>query len=495
MRRLKPFLKIFKATPLVMLLLVVCITLSTGCKGIDTQGLSPDPEPSGSTGDEQQLFADTFRIDIQSIDITFDYYPGNSHVEAQAIVVFRMRPGQDRPIIHFDPALRGETNVLLNLNGETLDFNNTNDVQILDIEDTTQDAIQFQRQLAANIDHTLEMSYGLDLPVQYPRFSSEVSDLYGDGNEELFPTINVPHELAHHRITFRVHSQQPFRCIGSGRVEPIAGGNIQEWRLDTEREVASYTVMFVIMPEADTLYQERTIDGVNVRIMAYQGGALIDDAFNQLEPWLPELRQNIGPFPMPRGISIFLTSYGGGMEYFGGTITSLWALNHEVFHMYYGCSTVANTYRDSWWDEAINEWYENSAYPGFQPIPGDFHSNIVSGRSPIGVGWDFRAYDEGSRIMQAVALELGDRDTMIGFLRYIQQNYAFSPFNTQQFLDYLEEYSGIDMRTQFNNWLYEGIQTSSSTETTAGSPAIQKHKVDMTPPLSILKKYSRNHSN
>lgn len=46
-----------------------------------------------------------------------------------------------------------------------------------------------------------------------------------------------------------------------------------------------------------------------------------------------------------------------GMEYFGGTISGLGPLLHEVFHMYFGCSLVANTYRDSWWDEAINMWY------------------------------------------------------------------------------------------------------------------------------------------
>ena len=68
---------------------------------------------------------------------------------------------------------------------------------------------------------------------------------------------------------------------------------------------------------------------------------------------------------MPRGLSVVLTQGGGGMEYYGATITSLRALRHEVFHMYYGCSTVATTYRDSWWDEAINMWYELSADPSF----------------------------------------------------------------------------------------------------------------------------------
>jgi aminopeptidase N len=443
---------------------------------------------------ENYLLDSVFRIDISTIAVTFDYMPEDHYVDCHAKVEFTMRSGQRRPVIHLAPAIRDDAGTVssIQLNNETLNLSDESDVRIISVDESTQQALEFQRDLGTNtnIVHTLEFFYQLTLPGLYPRFSTEVTDLEGRGNEERFPTINTPHELARHILTFRVHSNTPFRCIGSGFVEKT-DSNVQEWTLDTEREVASYTVMFVLLPEQDTNFEERNLNGVDVRFMAFVGGASIDSAFNMLEPWLLELDANLGPFPMPRGLSVFLTSSGGGMEYYGGTITSLYALLHEVFHMYYGCSTVNKTYRDSWMDEAINEWYEHSVDPTFYPMSDAYGSNIVSGRSPVGVGFDPRAYNEGAHIMEAVARELGGRNEMIAFLRYLHTNYSFSPFTTLDFLDYLEDYSGVDMTGRFLNWLYQGEQTGNAARTlSSSSHLMHKQKVDMTPPQSLLQKYS-----
>ena len=94
--------------------------------------------------------------------------------------------------------------------------------------------------------------------------------------------------------------------------------------------------------------------------------------------------------------------------------------------------------------------------------------------------------------MQAVAKELGGRDQMIDFLRYLYQNYAFSPFTTMDFVDYLRDYSGIDMRQRFLNWLYSD-EDSGTPDAAATYSIIQKHKVFMKPPEAILKKYRQKH--
>ncbi len=463
------------------------IFLSTAGRNTQGQDFQKDRAfrfRSGRAAD--QLMDSMYRIDIKDIMVIFDYYPDSHYVDASARVEFFMRPGESRPVIHFDPAIRHNTVSALSINGEQLNVSSTADVRILEYTDTTQDALEFQRDLATGVLHRLEISYRLPLSELYPRFSTEVNDLEGRGNEEIFPTINAPHELARHRLTFRVHGSRAFRCIGSGHVLKTGDGP-QEWVLDTEREVASYTLMFVLVPEDDTVLEERNIAGVDVRVLAFAGGASVSEAFARLDPWLTELQANLGPFPMPRGISLFLVSSGGGMEYFGGTITSLWAMEHEVFHMYYGCSAVMSTYRDSWMDEAINMWYSYSRDPSFPPINSDYRSNIVSGRSPVAVGFDRRAYDEGARMMEAVARELGGRAAMIGFLRYVNQLKQFMPFTTWDFLNFLEDYSGLDMRDRFNNWLFLG------TETPIVDGWTSRHTLqssDLAPPGPVLQKYN-----
>jgi hypothetical protein len=437
------------------LLIAFLIPAFLGFASIQAE-LSDGDEEASVYSELDQILAETFRIDIKEIFVTFDYYPDDYYAQGQAYLTFYMRPGQTVPLIHFDPALRYDSIIEIKLNGEMLNFYNSADIQEIVFEGSTQKAIEFQRSLPEGIEHTLEMTYSLFLPPEYPRFSTVVHDLKGIGNEERFPTLNSPEELCRHVLDFRVHSQKPYLFLGSSMIEKIDSSSTQHWRLDTKREISSYTVMFILVPEEDFNFEEREINGLPVRIAAYKDGtstASIDDAFLDLGDWLPELERNLGPFPMP-SLDVFLSSIYGGMEYYGAVIASLEALRHEVFHQYFGCSTVAKTYRDTWMDEAINEWYEYSNGPNFYPISNYYRSNWVGGRSPISVGFDIRAYYEGSRIMQAVAQQLGGREEMLAFLSYLHLNYSFAPFSTFDFLDYLKIYSGIDMTPSFRQWLY-----------------------------------------
>jgi hypothetical protein len=222
---------------------------------------------------------------------------------------------------------------------------------------------------------------------------------------------------------------------------------------------------------------------VDVRVLAPLGGVSADEAFAILEPWLAELQASLGPFPMPRGLSVVLTQSGGGMEYYGATTTSLRALRHEVFHMYFACSTVARTYRDSWWDEAINMWYELSADPAYPPIADGFRSDIVSGRSAVAVGFDRRAYDDGSRVMQAVASGMGGRAHMVSFLRDLHARRSFDPLTTWDLVDEIRAWSGQDFEERFRLWLYTSPgAAAATTPVPAHSPWDWLHEVDTTLP-------------
>jgi hypothetical protein len=183
---------------------------------------------------------------------------------------------------------------------------------------------------------------------------------------------------------------------------------------------------------------------------------------------------------MPRGLAVVLTQAGGGMEYYGATTTSLRALRHEVFHMYYGCSTVARTYRDSWWDEAINSWYQVSSDPAYPPIADGFRSDIVSGRSAVAVGFDERAYDEGARVMQAVAAQLGGRDRMVRFLRDLHARRSFDPFTTWDLADEIQSRSGFDVHERFRLWLYSPPEAQAMAPSPSASEWL--HHVDMALP-------------
>ena len=366
--------------------------------------------------------------------------------------------------------------------GRTSTSHGAADARLLSFQGTGQTSLELQRDVAPGVTHRLEASYPLALTDAGGRFFTDVNDIEGRGNEALFPTLNTPHELAQHVLVFRVHAAEPYLAVGSGLVTVRAVGDVQEWVLDTEREVASYTVMFHLAPARSHAVAERRLRGVDVRVLAPVGGVTAEEAFASLDPWLGELRGALGPFPMPRGLSVVLTQSGGGMEYYGATTTSLRALRHEVFHMYYGCSTVARTYRDSWWDEAIDMWYERSADPAYAPIAEEFRSDMVSGRSEVAVGFDRRAYDEGARVMQAVASALGGRDRMVRFLRDLHARRSFDPFTTWELADEIQAWGGSDVHERFRLWLYQAPGALAAAP--PPTPWDWLHQVDMALPTS-----------
>jgi len=472
---------------------VLSVSLIAACGGSSTSPTGPAATPAPlppsvpvlalDAPDEESLLDAAYRVDVDSIEAVFDVFPTEGRVDAWAAVTFRMRPGQTRPILHFDPARASGT--ALALDGEPLDPGLEGDVRFLEWSGSGEVSMEIQRDVAPDDPHRLEAAYSLHLRDGFGRFYTNVNDLEGRGNEDLFPSINSPRDLAHHVLVLRVHDAEPYQLVGSGRVARTEAADVQEWVLDTEREVASYTVLFYLVPAADVIADQRVVSGVDVRVLGYPGASAHEEAFAQLEPWLAELRQALGPFPMPRGISIVLTPSGGGMEYYGGTITSLRALRHEVFHMYFGCSTVARTYRDSWWDEAINSWYELSADPSFPSIDPSFTSGIVGARTPLTVGFDRRAYDEGARVIQAVATELGGRDAGVTFLRHLHRTRSFDPFTTENLADEILAYSGADFKDRFHRWLF----ATTAAATTGPFGRAWLHEVDLTPPLEVQRRH------
>ncbi len=444
----------------IFVFIIFLIALS-GCTNDDSENQTPEPQENNEAEELEALFGTTFRIDIQSINVEFDYTPEEYQVKGRATVRFRMRSGQKTPLIHFNPGARDINSIkTVKLNDQQLNIET--DIKVITFENTTQQALEFQKELSANDTHTLYMEYDLALDRENQIFKTDVNDISGVGNEELFPTINSPQELATHEIKFRNMSNQTLKLIGSGNLTEIADSPTQEWILKPEKQISSYTFMFLLVPESEIDYQELVINGVNVKIMAYRkNSGFIETAIPIIERCLPDFEKNIGPFPMTEGLSLFIRRKYGGMEYYGGSITSTEKLAHEIFHMYFGCSVVNKTYRDSWLDESINVWYEDASSPEqfHEPINEDYKSSIVSNRAPVALGFDLRAYGEGARIIAAMVSRMGgtkteNRDKMFNFLKHLYNSYQFKPFTTRDFVKYFKDYTGIDMTKEFEQWVF-----------------------------------------
>ena len=422
--------------------------------------------PSISVGDEAEaaLRDAAFRIDLSRVDVTLDLDPKKGTLSGRCRLTFRMRPGQTRPLFHFAPPIRrGSVKDVLTavrLNGRPIDYMGAELCEVR-FPGSWQPAFEVGSELAPEVEHELEVCWRLrDLYELRTagRFHCEVDDTAGVGNERLWPTINAPGELARHQIRLRIHDRRNYTVIASGRttrVEPAPGsnqGDVQVFLIDSGREIASYTLMIVALPASDVQVERFEVAGIPIRIVSDQSASRIASARSTIERTLPRLIHDFGPYPAP-SLQVFLTDWDEGMEYYGGAVTGIDALEHELVHLYWGTSAVGRSWRDTWLDEAIAVWW---AEPDeFEPLPNGFASNLVSGRSPIEPGFDLRAYDEGAAVIAEIADVLGGRQAMLRLLKEIHARRSFKPFSTREFLgDLLGAAKSEDLDERMERWLF-----------------------------------------
>ncbi|MGH9027611.1 MAG: hypothetical protein ACRDWD_16070 [Acidimicrobiia bacterium] len=173
------------------------------------------------------------------------------------------------------------------------------------------------------------------------------------------------------------------------------------------------------------------------------------------------LQSDFGDFPMP-SLQILLIDWADGMEYYGATTTGSSSLSHELVHMYWGTSAVGRTWRDTWLDEAIVTWWEQTQLRGkhIAPIPRRYTSDMVSGRNAIEPAFDLSAYGKGARIVSALAERVGGEAALIELLAAIHRARAFAPFSTVDFIDDLVAATGDDsIRDSMKRWLFGKVKT------------------------------------
>jgi hypothetical protein len=436
-------------------LAVITATLLAGC------ALGGGEAAEGPDADALEARLDsTFRIDVSDLRITHDYWPRASRIDGSELMRFEMRPGESVPIFHFNPlryAAGPERRALrsLALDGKRLDPDDRSDVRRIRPGPSAEPAYEIERHLSAGRVHTLRVRWSIpnrDRIAHPDWFYSDFDDTQGprDETETIWPTISSTEELSRHRFRVRVHGGRRYTVLGSGFVRRRAAGGVQAWDLDTKRPVASDTVLVAAVPSDQVRTTRFDADGVDVRIVSDRSAAVTRRARITARRTIRNLVDDFGQFPMP-SMQILLTGWGSGMEYYGATRTGLGSLEHELVHMYFGTTAVNRTWRDTWIDEAVVQWWQRR--DAYAPLPSGFGSNVAGGRTAVEPGFDLRAYGAGARILEEVARALGGNQEMVAFLRDLYHRRAFRPFTTDDLIDDVVAAQDEIGRRRLDRWL------------------------------------------
>jgi hypothetical protein len=254
-----------------------------------------------------------------------------------------------------------------------------------------------------------------------------------------------------------------------------ANGNVQSlgtnrFSVDFPGFYTASSVFFHLMPAnavPSKKFTFKSIDGRNLEVEIYTTFTIADFEREAISA-LNELEKDYGPFPHPKLVIYGTGGFTGGMEYSGATMSSTWALGHELFHSYNARSVMPANGNAGWIDEAMSSWRDD----GYRLLeePG-FSSTRMAGHSKWTRQTDTHAYEEGARFLAWLAHRMKQKgQDLKAFLRDYYARHRETTVTTEMLLEDLIAFSALDFASDFDRYIYGKSRGSSPS---GQKPALQ----------------------
>lgn len=245
---------------------------------------------------------------------------------------------------------------------------------------------------------------------------------------------------------------------------------------------STYPISYYLISVAVAKYVEyktyAVIDGDSILVQdyIYDNPATLTTfkpILDQTAPMIEGFSQKLGKYPFYKEkYGHAMAPFSGGMEH--QTMTSIGIINfeivaHELGHMWFGDHVTCKTWKDIWLNEGFASYTEYMAYELLDPLNAkgkmaDVHTSVMS--QPGGSIWftdttsvsrifsSRLSYDKGSAFVHILRYEVNNDSLFFAFLTHYQNQFKFGNANTLEFKSLLEQFTGKDFTTLFNQWLY-----------------------------------------
>ncbi len=322
--------------------------------------------------------------------------------------------------------------------------------------------------LEAGSSHNLDVGYRLETPLAEGaepigwtdgglRFDLWMSDLQPGRYLEMW----IPAPLIHDRFALNVqielagHDRPHTLVANTAGVDSAASGG--RWSLCYPAHFTALSPMLVIAPTDQVELRrssvglpgrERSLGLVCARHLEVDADLAACEA--DLKAWLTYLSVRYGPWAHGDTFWAFVWGPGRGMEYDGATTAAVPALEHEVFHSWFGRGVKPARAADGWIDEAWTTWAtasQRSEEPRFSAV------DLPLDRPPVELypqhAWarhtPIAAYTDGVRLFAGLAYLFGGSDRLrTAMAEWYQLNSGRSA-TTDGLAAHLEAWSGIDI--------------------------------------------------
>jgi hypothetical protein len=273
------------------------------------------------------------------------------------------------------------------------------------------------RRLDAASAHRLEVQYQLTTPAAAAaepigwtgdgaRFDFWMSDLYPGRYLEMWLPANLCHDRFALGLDLAVVGGGPHTVVSNGDERP-AGPN--RWRIDYPATFTSLSPMLVVRP-ADEIEMRRIPGLVTAKVAESDADVAANEA--DIKAWLASNEARYGRWVHGDRFTCVLWGPGRGMEYDGATTAAVGAVEHEVFHSWFGRGIKPLRASDGWIDEAWTSWATNSRRRelgrfAVEELGLEDPPVLLYPPSPWSRHTPIESYKEGSRLFAGIAHLLG----------------------------------------------------------------------------------------
>lgn len=314
-------------------------------------------------------------------------------------------------------------------------------------------------------EHELQVVYDLDVPdVESPLgvgwtsntpgvvFDLWMSDLHPGRYLEQW----LPAPLCHDRFQLRIELD----LSGSSEAHAVfANGAYRHDGVVYPDTFTALSPMLVVAPEA----RVEVIDSGGITVCKLAGPEIdLDLCHSQVRSFLDHNRETFGDYAFGDTFLAYVWGSTRGMEYDGATTSSVGALEHEVFHSWFGRGVKPATANDGWIDEAFTVWYTGGPPELRQRADAfDWDAPPVVLRPPgrFDRFTPREAYTVGARLFSGLAALLGGRDALVEAMAGLYRERMGEFVSTDELEACLVQAGGSQVTAAFDRWVHGGARS------------------------------------
>lgn len=390
-------------------------------------------------------------IDIRSVDSSLDVDLDQRSINVTSRIEFSTRH-EGFPLFDLVPEIKAAS-----LNGMPVDIS---------LVDSPEGASQMRmiKKMAQPGEHVLIIEHKIETNVRFSNNNAEMAFWMSDLSERHYLERYLPANLEYDQYQYTMNIK--FNRETVDRHEIFTNGVLRETRPNQYRivfpEYFTASSFYFHMTKKDKFTIQKTnfksIDGRRIPLTIYSSSSFnVSRAERSTRKIIQELEEKFGAWGHP-SLTIYVAG-SGGMEYAGATMTSLWALGHELIHSYFARGVFPVRGNAGWIDEAIASWrddgYRSRRSPGFRTSSMGAHSQYR--RST-----DRRAYDQGADFMEYINFRLESQGGLSSFLKSLYATHMHQTISTKNLQNLLESYSGEDYAQDFKRYILGGSKKTHS---------------------------------